>query len=640
MQLAPPEIALFVGTLLAGLAILVSFRARPARRLRNLMAASILLVSLAAVSIRDEESRSRPVPGTPRQRARGEFAGSESCRACHPGEFSSWHASFHRTMTQIPTPEIVIGDFDDVHLESRGLRYHLTRDDEGFWVEMMDPGWDFETYTFKKKRDPAIEPPRRRCRVVLCTGSHHQQTYWVAIDGGRGLWQFPWYWVVEAERWAPREDVFLVPPDDGRMIAVWNHRCIKCHATGGRPGMSRKTLVADTEVVELGIACEACHGPAAEHVAVNGNPLRRYRHHLTAGGDPTVVNPSRLEPARSIEVCGQCHLFGLRKDREGYLFGGRKHEDYRPGKRLEDSRNVYTFGPGMNPRGARFWEDGTCRVGGREYNGLIESKCFTEGGMTCVSCHSMHAGSRDGQLAEAMDTDRACVQCHDSIANDVEAHTHHSAESSGSRCFNCHMPHSSYALLKAIRSHTIDSPTLKQTQEKGRPNACNLCHLDRSVAWAGKHLSDWYGQPAPTGEALDSAPAAGVQWALEGDAVMRGLTAWSMGWEPAREASRGTDWFAPYLAELLSDPYSTIRYVAHRSLRRMPGFADLEFDFVAPSRERDLVKQSALEIWLRTLPVLPSPGRAVLFDAKGRLDRRAFLRHLARRDNSPVGINE
>ena len=73
--------------------------------------------------------------------------GSDSCRACHPGEFSSWHDTYHRTMTQLPTPGNVVGDFEDVHLETRGLTYHLTHDEEGFWVEMVDPGYDFDPQT-------------------------------------------------------------------------------------------------------------------------------------------------------------------------------------------------------------------------------------------------------------------------------------------------------------------------------------------------------------------------------------------------------------------------------------------------------------------------------------------------------------
>jgi hypothetical protein len=53
-----------------------------------------------------------------------------------------------------------------------------------------------------------------------------------------------------------------------------------------------------------------------------------------------------------------------------------------------------------------------------------------------------------------------------------------------------------------------------------------------------------------------------------------------MGWAPAQEAA-GKGWMAPYVAELLSDRYSAVRAVAGESLKRLPGFDDLEFDYVA-----------------------------------------------------------
>ena len=69
------------------------------------------------------------------------------------------------------------------------------------------------------------------------------------------------------------------------------------------------------------------------------------------------------------------------------------------------------------------------------------------------------------------------------------AHTRHAADSAGSSCYNCHMPYTTYGLLKTIRSHTVGSPTVKESVDTGRPNACNLCHLDRTLAWTDDALA-------------------------------------------------------------------------------------------------------------------------------------------------------
>src|SRR4029434_5840314 len=98
------------------------------------------------------------------------------------------------------------------------------------------------------------------------------------------------------------------------------------------------------------------------------------------------------------------------------------------------------------------------------------------------------------QLAERMDSNLACLQCHTKI--NVSQHTHHRTDSSGSSCYNCHMPHTVYGLMKAIRSHQIDSPNAANSLKTGRPNACNLCHLDKTLDWTARKLSEWYGQPA------------------------------------------------------------------------------------------------------------------------------------------------
>src|SRR5262249_39684662 len=143
--------------------------------------------------------------------------------------------------------------------------------------------------------------------------------------------------------------------------------------------------------------------------------------------------------------------------------------------------------------------DGSVRVGGREYNGLIASPCYKRGRgerkITCLSCHAMHQGDPAGQVAPERVGDRGCTSCHSDERS--QSHSHHRPGSPGSACISCHMPKTSYALLSAVRSHRIDSPSAASTVATGRPNACNLCHLDRTLAWTARWLSEWYGASFP-----------------------------------------------------------------------------------------------------------------------------------------------
>jgi hypothetical protein len=45
------------------------------------------------------------VANRPIQVADDGYTSSETCRACHPDQYNTWYASYHRTMTQVATPD-------------------------------------------------------------------------------------------------------------------------------------------------------------------------------------------------------------------------------------------------------------------------------------------------------------------------------------------------------------------------------------------------------------------------------------------------------------------------------------------------------------------------------------------------------
>lgn len=278
------------------------------------------------------------------------------------------------------------------------------------------------------------------------------------------------------------------------------------------------------------------------------------------------------------------------------------------------------------------------RVSGREMNGMVDSPCYERGELACTSCHQMHqreddprptAEWRQHQLAVDMDTDQGCLQCHSSYAKKLESHTHHTAASEGSRCYNCHMPYTSYGLLKSLRSHRIDSPNVSATLQTGRPNACNLCHLDKSLGWAAEQLTQKFGVASPPIEGDQASLPFALLVGLQGDAGQRALVAWALGWKPAQAASRPA--FAPaLLGALMDDPYDAVRYISERSLRTL-GFdaKELGYDFVPRPAFREPIAAKVAE---RMQPNMPAAEQAEL--------RALFARLLAARDDTPVRLLE
>jgi len=616
------------------------------------------------------------------------FISSDSCRACHPDEYDSWHNTYHRTMTQVADSKSVLGRFDGTDIHSRGLTYTVYKTNNQFWAKVPDPeimmktietGRRVNDYTYQIRKDNKLSlldlrsVPRVDKRVVMTTGSHHYQTYW--IEGsvfdpdtkrnkkkyGNLLQTLPLVYLPKDEKWIPREDAFMRSPDSKRMISQWNHHCIKCHSTHGNPGLKDNNTF-QTEVAEFGISCESCHGPAGNHVEYYKSPINRYS---GAFDDSTnhakhIINPNKIDHKLSSQICGQCHgvfiyndpKLGLEFSRGGphYNAGTNSIHDFRyyiqhPNSLPQNRRDPAEFENNKSFFRERWWDDGTILAGGREFTAMRVSACYNKKrkgvkNISCLDCHSMHHSDPKDQLKEGMDGNKACVQCHkeDKYTTRIETHTYHTNNSTGSSCLNCHMPHTSYALFEALRSHQIQSPSALRSIKHSVPNACNLCHLDKTLQWTQAKLNEWYGHEISPLNKDQQEISAWLLWLIKGDAAQRAIAAWHGGWEPAKSIS-GSDWYVQYLAELLKDPYSVVRYIAHESLESMSKTNGLDYDFLASDTDLNLKYLEILKSWISE-DSLKTTGSEILITEDGLTNKRELKRLLGERNNRPVNIKE
>lgn len=564
------------------------------------------------------------------------YVSSKSCLECHKSEYESWHASYHHTMTQAVSPQTAPEVLRNSTVRVAGNDYKFEQEGDDFWIEMDDM-----LLALKGGRLRRIKR-----RIVLMTGSHHMHIFWYetkTVTGNLGM--LPVVYLIKQERWIPRSSAFLIPPghEGGLETGRWNASCCTCHTTHPRqrqrPGYDSPRW--DTQVVEFGIACESCHGPGADHVAFHK------KKDVAPQQDP-IVNPKTLDARRASQVCGQCHTVLPEHTSKDYVEHGRS---FRPGQAYEKPRLLPTTrfkDTSLKARPGFFWSDGMIRIAGREFNGLIESSCFKHGTMSCLSCHSLH-GSKghastkdwaDDQLQVGMRGNKACLQCHAEFSDNIPAHTHHAEKSTGSLCMNCHMPHTTYGLLKAIRSHQIDSPRVATGVQTGRITACNQCHLDRTQKWTAEYLTKWYNHEKLDLDEDRQRKAVSVLHSLKGDAGQRALAAWSFGWQPARDAS-GTDWMTPYLLTLMDDDYDAVRLIAFRSLRMQPGYKNFAFDEFADPAERARITTQAREAWDRKNKDRQGRLRPqLLLNGNGRLNRPEYTRLLKERNNRPVALTE
>ena len=582
----------------------------------------------------------------PYRRADNEYAGSASCKKCHTNEHKSWHNSYHRSMTQIMSPESVKAAFNGQSLVFEGESFTMHKRGEEYWTTI-------ESIDAIRNSPNGKDPNAIDVRMGMVTGSDHMQVFWLPGMMGNLQIGFPFAWLIEDKRWAPRNSLFIRDPYTVISKENWNMNCIRCHTTGPKPKPNKEAQRFESQVADLGISCEACHGPGQKHVdrqiSLAALPDKDRRHAL-ASEPLSIIQPEDLDHNRSTQVCGSCHGMKWFDKSENWTEEG---FTYRPGDDLAKTTPIIQPSKANEQKWLKpvlaknpeilddfFWKDGKIRVTGREYNGLLESPCHQRGTMSCVSCHSMHKSDPNDQLASGMRTNKACLQCHKEMSDDVSAHTLHPVNSAGSNCYNCHMPHTSYGLLKAIRSHTIETPNVETTLETGRPNACNLCHLDKTLDWTAEHLAKRTKKTKTIVPDIHKTTAASAVWLLNGDAGQRAIAAWHMGWEPALIAS-GTGWQSPMLADSLNDPYSAVRYIANKALLKQPGFDSFKFDFVADEIERLEKQKKAMGIWLNSEKSnYPTPSENILLNNQGLRQQMRIQDLINNRNNKSMRLRE
>ena len=479
--------------------------------------------------------------------ARADYIGPAACGECHADQLTQWATSLHPVMNQLATGNAVIGDFRAAVVRYAGGEARFDHDATG--------------YTMTLAKDARVV----RYRVTRTIGKRSLQEYVGVELGDREASgaevRLPFGWWPKRGGWYPQPyfDPWL-PEDKVDVFAAvrepWAERCVWCHSTypfalriarasvkpighgfeqqfvaapgpKAEAGFMADRLAIDQQVT-VGISCESCHLGGRAHAA--GAPI----HFVPQGarsrpGAPTPTTFARERADATIvnTVCAQCHS-------------------------------------GPSPRLA----DGTALRNSSEAIDLAASACTTA---RCTDCHDPHRGGFDERRAIT-----ACTSCHPVLADPASARAH-AGHDPTTTCLDCHMPKIVMGIDRFVRTHRISSPTNPKVLATAGPNACNLCHLDRSIAWTVAELrtgfevrldpQGWrsYGHPEA---------AVGEVWLASAEPALRLIAAAAYARSPLGA------FMIPELLRGLADPLAHVRSWTVLALEELlhRRITDAEFD--------------------------------------------------------------
>lgn len=376
------------------------------------------------------------------------YTGSATCKDCHEVFYEKWATSHHGLAMQPYTSEFAESQLEPHSSPLTIGKTQYQADIKAGLVREDGPEGE-KTYPIQHamggKNVFYFLTPRQRGRLQVLP---------LAFDARKREWYDTAGSMLRHFADEPDEAIDWREPQ-----LTFNRSCYSCHVSQLEKNYDIDTDTYHTTWAEPGINCETCHGPAAAHLQAMENNDEELR--IIVNGDFT--------PEQTDGICGPCHA-------KAYNLV----PSFIPGDRFFDHYNMTTL------EDRDFYPDG--RDLGENFTFTLWriSPCVTKGNLDCTHCHTS-----SGRDRHAENPDQACMPCHEQHVTNPAAHSHHEADSEGSRCVTCHMPRTVFARMQR-HDHTMLPPTPGATIAFKSPNACNICHEDHDAAWSDEWVRKWY----------------------------------------------------------------------------------------------------------------------------------------------------
>ncbi len=188
-----------------------------------------------------------------RAKAFSAYAGSASCRECHREEYDQWAGSHHGLAEQRADSDTCQPAFSAAKtFGPAGRPVEFAVRDGTYAMTMTGVSGRRETFMVDGVigHDPLVEflvgAPGGR-RQVLSTAWDPRRKEWFDVFGTEERLPGEWgHWT-------------------GRGMN-WNSMCAACHNTGLRKNYDATNDTYHTDMAEMSVGCESCHGPLQAHM--------------------------------------------------------------------------------------------------------------------------------------------------------------------------------------------------------------------------------------------------------------------------------------------------------------------------------------------------------------------------------------
>jgi len=400
-----------------------------------------------------------------------EFVGSEQCQDCHQKEFSAWQGSHHDMAMKHANEQSVLADFDNVSFKDGSETNKFYKKKAQFWVNIKGPDGKFHDY-----------------QIRYTFGFEPLQQYMVEFDDGRvQLIPFAWDSRSKAQggqRWfnlypefnENHQDFFWTNKGQN-----WNYMCADCHSTNVIKNFDVKTDSYQTTFSEINVGCEACHGPASEHLnwAKTDNKAsskkgfsrdisKQVKDWVKKEGFKT-LKPKAIHNSQQTLVCAQCHSRRTQISNNNHIDKNNFGEKYLLSLITNDN----------------YYADGQIYNENFVYGSFLQSK-MAKNGVVCSNCHDPHSAKL------TMPEEVVCLQCHQATNYAQRSHHQHQEDSTGAQCVNCHMPETTYMEIDDRRDHGWHKPNPNMAKQFATPDTCLSCHENEDSDWSSEYVNKWF----------------------------------------------------------------------------------------------------------------------------------------------------